>query len=143
MTTVAAALKAEIVRVSRKEIRSLTESIRKATAQYRREIAALKRKVRVLEREVSSRRRTVATAAARVTEESGQGLRFSAKGLVSHRGRLGLSAHDMGKLLGVSGQTVYNWEQKKAIPRASQLPAIAALRLMSKKTAQSRLESQE
>lgn len=142
MTTVAAALKAEIVRVSRKEIRSLTESLRKATAQYRREIAALKRKVRVLEREVASRRRAPLSVAAKVTEKPGQGLRFSAKGLVSHRNRLGLSAHDMGKLLGVSGQTVYNWEQKKAIPRASQLPAIAALRLMNKKTAQSNLETQ-
>ena len=39
----------------------------------------------------------------------------------------------MGTLLGVSGQSVYKWEQGKAKPRASQMQAIAAVRKLGKK----------
>ena len=46
-------------------------------------------------------------------------------------------------LLGVSAQTVYNWEAKKATPRAAQLEAIAALRGIGKREAQSRLAALE
>jgi DNA-binding XRE family transcriptional regulator len=56
-------------------------------------------------------------------------------GLASHRKRLDLSAENLGKLLGVSGQTIYHWEAGKARPRASQMPAIAALRKLGKRTA--------
>ena len=67
--------------------------------------------------------------------------RFSAKGLASHRKRLGLSAHDCGILLGASGQSIYKWEDGKARPRAKHLPAIAALRTLGKKQAEALLES--
>lgn len=39
----------------------------------------------------------------------------------------------MGKLLGVSAQTVYHWDTGKTKPRASQLQAISAARKMGKK----------
>ena len=55
-------------------------------------------------------------------------LRFVAKGLKSHRDRLGLSAADYGRLVGVSAQSIYNWETKVAVPRRSMLPRIAQLR---------------
>lgn len=38
-------------------------------------------------------------------------------------------------LLGVSGQTIDHWEAGKAKPRASQLPRIDALRMLTKKGA--------
>ena len=41
------------------------------------------------------------------TEEAGTAVRRSAKGLAKQRERLGLSAAEMGVLLGVSGQSVY------------------------------------
>ena len=68
--------------------------------------------------------------------------RFSAKGLRSMRTRLGLSADQLAKLLGVSMQSVYNWERKVAVPRASQIAAIAALRSIGKREALQRLEAQ-
>jgi DNA-binding transcriptional regulator YiaG len=66
-------------------------------------------------------------------------LRFRAGGFATLRKRLGLSAEAMGKLLGVSGQSVYHWESGKASPRSSQLPAIAAVRKLGKREAQARL----
>jgi Predicted transcriptional regulators len=70
----------------------------------------------------------------------GKKVRFVAKGLRSQRSRLGLSAEDYGKLVGVSGQSVYNWEQGHSIPRSQQASAIAALRSIGKREAVARLE---
>ena len=60
---------------------------------------------------------------------------FSTKSLASQRRRLGLSAEDIGRLVGASSQSVYNWEAGKARPRNSQIPAIAALRILGRRTA--------
>jgi hypothetical protein len=38
-------------------------------------------------------------------------------------------------------QSVYNWERKVAVPRASQIAAIAGLRSIGKKEALQRLET--
>jgi transcriptional regulator with XRE-family HTH domain len=54
---------------------------------------------------------------------------------------LGLSAVDLARLLGVSMQSVYNWEHKKATPRKEQVAAIAALRSIGKKEAHQRLDA--
>ena len=68
-------------------------------------------------------------------------MRFVAKGLRSLRTRLGLSAGDFGTLAGVSGQSIYNWESGKAVPRKSQLAALASLRALGKREAAARLEA--
>ena len=60
-------------------------------------------------------------------------------GFAALRKKLGLSATDMGKLIGVSGQSVYHWETGKTKPRASQLLAISAVRKMGKKEVAAKL----
>ena len=62
-------------------------------------------------------------------------LRFSAKGLRSQRTILGLSAAEVGLLVGATAQSVYNWEQGKARPSAKHMPAVAALRTLGEKQA--------
>ena len=76
-------------------------------------------------------------------DEAGTVARFSGKGLAAQRKRLGLSAAEMGTLLGCSGQSVYKWEHGTTRPRASQMPAIAALRNMGKKEAAAKLAPPE
>jgi DNA-binding transcriptional regulator YiaG len=68
-------------------------------------------------------------------------LRFRAAGFASLRKKLGLTAAEMAQLLGVSAQSVYHWEIGKSRPRASQLPAISAVRKMGKKEAAERLSA--
>jgi transcriptional regulator with XRE-family HTH domain len=68
-------------------------------------------------------------------------VRFVAKGLRSLRTRLGLSAKQLSLLLGVSEQSVYNWETKKATPRKELLAAIIGLRDIGKRDAQQRLDA--
>jgi len=67
------------------------------------------------------------------------GHRFRASDLRTHRTELGLSAKDYGKLIGVSGLTVYHWEAGKAKPRDQYLSAITAVRGLRKDEALSRL----
>jgi DNA-binding transcriptional regulator YiaG len=55
-----------------------------------------------------------------------EGVRYSARSVRAQRKRLGLSAADYGKLVGVSGLTVYSWEHGTSRPRQAQLAALVA-----------------
>ena len=142
MPNIATALKAEIARVARKEVRGETQHLKTSSSQYRVDIVSLKRRVLALERQLKglSKAATKKSLPARALDPAST-LRFSAKGLATKRRRLGLSAAEMATLLGVSAQSIYKWEDGKARPRTSQLPAIAALRMVGKREAAVRLES--
>lgn len=140
MSSIATALKAEIQRVARKEIRSQIEVTRKATLQHRRDIAELKRQLKALEQTNRALRKAAAAGVEPPSDEDVKPIRFSAKGLHSLRVRLGLSAQELAQLLGVAAQSIYNWEQKKSAPREAQVQAIVAARSLTKKTARARLE---
>jgi DNA-binding transcriptional regulator YiaG len=140
MPNIGVLLKQEIVRLARKESRAEGQANKKASAQHRRHIAALRRQVAILERQVALLKRSALDRPRTpMTTVGAQKLRFVAKGLKSQRSRLGLSAADYGKLVGVSAQSVYNWEQGNARPRPEQFKMIAALRSTSKREAQARL----
>ncbi|MEW5881789.1 MAG: helix-turn-helix domain-containing protein [Pseudomonadota bacterium] len=141
MPNVAALLKQEITRLARKEVRGATDVLKKASAQHRRAIAALRRQIAQLQRQLATlARRLERGAGAAPSAPEGPKVRFVARGLRSHRARLGLSAAEYGKLVGVSAQSIYNWEQGAARPRAAQLAALVALRGIGKREAQARLQ---
>ena len=122
-------------------IRKETLATKKATAQHRRVIAALSKKVTALERQVAFlSRKVLAAISDPVANASPKKIRFSPKALLAQRNRLDLSAADFGSLVGVSAQSIYNWERGKAVPRAEQLAKVAALRGVGKREAAKRLE---
>jgi len=140
MPNIASVLKDEVVRLARKEVRRELEGLKKASAQYRSDIAELKRRVALLDKKNARLEKTTVSKASLPSEDAGATrVRFSAKGLATHRQRLGLSAADMGALLGVSAQSIYHWESGKSKPRVQQLSAIATLRSMGKRQAKARL----
>jgi DNA-binding transcriptional regulator YiaG len=142
MANIASLLKAEISRVARKQVRAETLVLKKAVIAFRAEIAALKKRAHMLESELRRLSKAQARSApAESQTESVRVHRFTAKGLASQRRRLGLSAMDCGLLLGASGQSIYNWEEGKARPRARHLSAISALRTLGKKEAALRLSA--
>lgn len=138
MANLASVLKAEIARLARKETKAQLDPLRKANAGYRRDIAALKREVAELSRQLKA----ASKPSKKPQPEPGDGrkLRFQAKGLKSHREKLGLSAAEYGALAGVSAQSIYNWEAGKSTPRQAQVAALAELRGMGKREAAKRLE---
>jgi DNA-binding transcriptional regulator YiaG len=140
MSNVAFALKEEIVRLARKEIRAETEGLKKGSAQFRSEVSALKKRVASLEKTVSRLSKSAAKGQkAKVVPNEETRVRFRAKGLIALRRRLGLSATEMGTLLGVSAQTIYNWEAEKSRPRQPQLVAFASMRGIGKRQAAAQL----
>ena len=171
MANLTTVLKEEIVRTARKEIRQQTAEAAKAAAEHRREVAALKRQVQDLERTVSALRGQAASKPAepkakkaskkKAGKKEGQGqkaatkpaatasasaprkprVRFSGKALQMHRKRLGLSADNYGKLIGVSGLSIYNWEKEEARPREGSVAALMQIRGIGKREAGKRLEA--
>lgn len=140
MPNIATILRGELCRVARKEARGETLALKKAVGVYRAEIAALKRRTQALEQQMRRLSKITAKGApAAENEVSSDAHRFSANGLSSQRRRLGLSARDCGFLVGASAQSVYNWEEGKARPRAKHLAAIASLRTLGKREARARL----
>lgn len=139
MSTFANQIKAEISRLAKKEVRAEVQSLKKASAGYRSEIAALKRRISSLEVMLKKQAKGTKVMPKESTEDEGSSLRFRVAGFANLRKKLGVSAAEMGKLLGVSAQSVYHWETGKSKPRKSQLPAISAVRKMSKKDVAAKL----
>jgi DNA-binding transcriptional regulator YiaG len=142
MTSLAVALKDEIRRLARKEIKQQTGATAQAVSRYRREIAQLKRQTRALEKKLGflqaqERKRLAASEA---TADVDADARFSARSVKAQRRRTGLSATDYARLVGVSALTIYNWEQGKTRPRKAQLAALVGLRQIGKREARAKLE---
>ncbi|MEJ8814267.1 helix-turn-helix domain-containing protein [Variovorax ureilyticus] len=133
MTNIASVLKSEISRIARKEVRAEIDSLRKASVQYRSAIAQLRRQVSELDKKLKQ----AAQASSRTVERPGSATprRFSAARLAAHRAKLGLSAAAYGKLVGMSGATIYLWEQGKSRPNAEQLLRLAEARSLSRNAA--------
>jgi DNA-binding transcriptional regulator YiaG len=141
MPNIAAVLKDEIRRLARREIKATTSSTKGAVAQYRRDIASLKR-------QMSSQAKEIAFLKAQEQKRLGQPpvkevvekVRFSARSVKAQRSRLKLSAADYGKLVGVSGLTIYSWESGKSRPRKQQLAGLVAVRGLGRREALKKLE---
>jgi len=137
------ALQEEITRLARKQVRTETDGLRRASAQYRRDVAAMKRQLTDLQRTVAFLRkqegRRVAAPEAELSATD-KSLRFSPVWLRKHREKLALSAEDYGKLVGVSGQSIYMWEHEKSKPRQAQIAKLVAVRGLGKREAERRLE---
>jgi DNA-binding transcriptional regulator YiaG len=142
MANLAVALKDEIRRLAKKEVKALTGSTKEAVVQYRRDIARLKRQVQEQQRKLafleSQEKKRISKP--EVAEGEMENVRFSARSVRAQRKRLRLSAEDYAKLLGVSALTVYNWENGKSRPRQAQFAALVALRGMGRREAIRRLD---
>ena len=141
MRNTAEMLQQDIKRLARREARSLTKSLSKASAQFRRAIAELKRQVAKAHAEIGRLQRQVLKGfGAPVAEVDTEKVRYSARSVTAQRKRLGISAAEFGKLIGVTAHTIYAWEHATSKPRKAQLAAFAALRGLGKTEAKVRLE---
>ena len=141
MPNLASVLKEEIRRLARKEVRAELSATKKTVSKQRKEIAALKREIQGQAKTIA--RLEKASQKGAPVPKASPSIRFSAKGLGSHRERLGISAADYAALVGVSGLTIYNWESGKTKPQQAQLEKLAAVRGMGKREAWRKLEEME
>ena len=135
-------LRSEITRVAKREARWLVAPTRKSSIVAKQELVALRRRVAELERTVSNLKRSTKDVASVLKPvDAGRKIRFSARGVRVQRERLGMSAEDFGRLLGVSSQSIYNWEHGTAKPRSALLDKLAVVRAIGKREALARLRS--
>jgi DNA-binding transcriptional regulator YiaG len=138
-------LKAEIRRISRREIKSSVTPIRSSNVALKKTLAGLKKRIAVLEAEnkrllslqESTQKQQQAAAPAKV--------RITAKSIRALRKKLGLSQADFGKLIGLSSQNILVMEHKQGRLRmfARTLSSILAIRGIGKKEAKKRLKEIE
>jgi DNA-binding transcriptional regulator YiaG len=144
MANVLQALKEEIGRVAKRELKKDMVRIRQDTIWLKKNVADLKRRVVVLEREnrllrAKSTRLEKETAPA---AENLEKMRVTGKMIRSLRKRLGIAQVELGQLLGVSGQSVYQWERKddRLRLRETTKTALQRVRQMGKREVQAELE---
>lgn len=136
MPNIAQVIKEEIARISRKQSRAEVAVLKRAVARHRSDIAAVKRQIAELSKRLSVTQRGKAVPPPpEYPAAEMSAARFSPKGLASHRKRLGLSAVQLGRMFGVSGQTIYLWESGRTRPQAKHMAAVAALRKLGRRQA--------
>ncbi len=145
MSTFAVVFKDQVNKLARIQIRKEVGKIKKASAQHRRDIAALKRVIASLQKQIKQTGSARAAAVAGADEKSASldNVRFSSRSVKAQRQKLGLSAKDYGKLLGVTALAVYNWEQGKSRPRSHHMAKFVAVRGIGKREAYARLGLKE
>src|ERR1700719_3666667 len=91
----------KIARIARKEINALTKTTKRAAARYRHDIAHLKRQMAALTKRltITEKRHPKGIMAPHEVMETA---RFRSDSVRSHRTKLGLSAANYAKLVGVS-----------------------------------------
>lgn len=146
MANIAQILKEEITRLSRKEAKKLLEKLQKDSARLRHDVADLKRRIVVLERtnkklvNVTDMNRKNATP----NENEIRRLRPTGDMIRRLRDKLGLTQGDLGLLLGVTGQSIYQWERKggRLRLRGATLARFAEVRKMGRRAAVAALQEE-
>ena len=131
-------LKSEIIRLARKVAKQGLAPVRRVTAVQRGLIAELRRKVLLMEKDVARLRRAGAAAAAAPVADDAPGQKrfwITGKGVRALRKRLGLTQAELGRLAGVSAQSVVKWESsdgKAGLRRKAARAALQQLRELNK-----------
>lgn len=145
MPNIAQALKAEIIRISRKEIKAAVTPLRSSNTGLKKVIAELKGKIAVLEsdnKRLLAFQKTAEKGRSQVSPEVMEKVRITSKRIKALRTKLGLSQEEFAMLLGVSSQAVYAMEHKEGgfKMRTSTLSNFLLARKMGKREAKKRLE---
>jgi DNA-binding transcriptional regulator YiaG len=141
MPNLASLLKSEISRLARREVNGQVEPLRVQIVKLRREVSTLKRQLQESERaNKRAEQATPVVEAVQRIDQDGKQRRFSAGRLKAFRDKSGLSAPDLALLLGVSAQSIYNWESGSVRPSDDTVVALARLKESGKRNLRAALE---
>ena len=145
MPNIASVLKAEILRLAAKAVRTAVAPLKKEKVALKRTARDLRRRVKKLEQDneillaEQERHRKLVVGAIPADTLT---IRITAKGMRSLRRKLGLTQVEFARLVGVSGQNVYQWERKEGPIRVRNATkkAIFSVRDLGAREARRRLE---
>ena len=135
MGKIETAVKSEITRLAKKEIRAVCQPLARDVRQLKRTASQLRKVVLALEKvatlwhEQVREQRTVLQA----SEEEVEAARFSPRLIRSLRKRLGLSQRELATVVGVTSASVGFWEQGRTRPAGPNRAALVALRKLGKR----------
>ena len=136
MSNLLSVLKSEIVRVSRKEIRTVIKPLQTSNTSLKKTIIELKKRIALLESQNKQLQpETGSQGTPQVATDNAETLRINSKTIRSLRTKLNLSQGAFGKLLGVSSNAVYAMEHKdgRLNLRSATLSNLLALKSMGKR----------
>ena len=146
MPDLARVLREEVQRLAKRQVKAGLTPIKRDTVRLKQHVAGLRRELTALtrtSRELLARvTAVVTTKETEVATERAAVLRPTSKSLARLRRRLDLTQVEFGKLLGVSGQAVLNWESKgsRVRMRSANLAALAGIQKIGNREAHRRLE---
>lgn len=117
----------EVRRLARKEAKTDLDRVKKDTAELRRALSAARKEISALQQAVkqagklagkaaagtASTAATAAKAAPKGKEKEDGRKRITGKSIINLRTKLGLTQGEFAALLGVTGQSIYQWEHKE------------------------------
>lgn len=146
MPDVAAVLKEEIRRLARKEVKQLVSSLEKDNRLLKKTVSAQRKRLDRIEKQVRNRQAAAVADSAETdaADDAAEGsrARISAKAIRELRQKFGMSREAFGKLLGVSSQSIYQWERQEGRLnlRSRTKAAVVDVRKMGKREANRMLE---
>ena len=143
MANFAQLLKEEIIRLSKKEVRTAMQPVLNAIQTLRKANAEQKKKLEELE-QMFQKCLSYSSESGPSSDEKSSSLdkktRLGAGGIIRIRKRLALDRQTMARLLGVNPNSIFLWEHGKNKPRPQMRMKILALRNLSKKDIQEHLK---
>ena len=129
------ALKTEITRLARKELRATVEPLAKEVRQLKRTVARLSKTLAGLDKAAAlkARRQPAGAVMPGAGADEVKASRITSGVIKNLRKKLGVSQESMAVLLGVSPGAVAVWEQGRARPRGGNKAALVALRKLGRR----------
>ncbi len=135
MGKVESIIKSEILRLTKKEIRSMVVPLRKDVRTMRIRLSALSKNFGVLDRMAKEQMKQEASKKFQLEAplEEVKASRFTPERIRRLRLKLGLSQKDLSMLTGVSMGAVGSWEKGKFEPKMNKKSVLVALRKLHKR----------
>jgi DNA-binding transcriptional regulator YiaG len=130
MPKIEMAIKEAIDRGARRHIRQVATPLRREVRRLRQLVAGFRKDLAALKATAAQWERTTNQTSwtATVSDEAAKAARLSARLIRKLRTRLGLSQAALGRVVGVTGTAVVEWERGRAEPSGERRKAIVALR---------------
>jgi DNA-binding transcriptional regulator YiaG len=136
------AIKDAIRRGAGRQIRQATTPLRREVRRLRRIVASLRKDLIALKATAILWERSAQQTpwSATVSEEAAKAARLSPRLIQKLRARLGVSQAALGRLVGVTGASVVQWEHGRASPAGERRRALIALRGLGRREVKRLLE---
>jgi DNA-binding transcriptional regulator YiaG len=142
MSKLEGVIKAEIVRLAKRQTRRIALPLRRDLRTLRNVVSQLRQSVLVLEKWTTQQKKELKKGKVplEATPDEVKKSRFSPRLIRSLRKRLGVTQKEMASLAGVTVGAIYQWEQGIFEPRGKKKEILVALRKLGRRAVKKLLE---